>query len=81
MTIWCVDDGNKAIEQVVEFTVGPLGVILSPEPAPVAIGKRRQNEDLFASLRGGEEWTDLPGTRYEVLPHYWAAFILIGESD
>jgi CHAT domain-containing protein len=27
---------------------------------------RRQSEQLFASLRGGEQWDDLPGTRYEV---------------
>jgi CHAT domain-containing protein len=66
VTVWKLDDKDQPSESIVAFPVGPLGVILAPEPAPVAIDSRRKNETLLAGLRGGENWKDLPGTRYEV---------------
>ena len=66
VTVWDVDEQDKGREEVVAFPVGPLGVILAREPAPEAVGNRRKQEQFFAKLRRGEEWHDLPGTRYEV---------------
>jgi len=43
---------------------GKLGVVLAPDPAPVAIANRRRLDVLVAG-RGGD-WKDLPGTRVEL---------------
>lgn len=67
VTVWRVDDTNQAKEMSVTLPVGPLGVVFDLEPAPIALADRRKNEALFAKLRGGEVWTDLPGTRFEVI--------------
>ena len=64
--VWRLGEDNKAEEKTLQFPVGPLGVILAQDPAPVAIASHRKDEAMFASLRGGESWNDLPGTRFEV---------------
>ena len=64
--VWRLKEDNKAEEKTLQFPVGPLGVILAQDPAPVALASHRKDEAMFASLRGGESWNDLPGTRFEV---------------
>ncbi len=38
---------------------------MAKEPAREAIARRRESDQLLASLRGGD-WQELPGTRFEV---------------
>src|SRR5262249_42162686 len=49
-----------------DLAPGKLGVVLAAEPAPQAIKQRRQTDQLLESLRGGQTWSDLPGTRVEL---------------
>jgi CHAT domain-containing protein/tetratricopeptide (TPR) repeat protein len=63
---WRVDEENRSSEQIVSLPVGPLGVLLALDPAPVAIPKLREIDALLANVRGGDTWKNLPGTRYEV---------------
>jgi tetratricopeptide (TPR) repeat protein len=66
--VWRLDrEGATPVARTLELTVrpGPLGVTLAKEPAPVALDRRRRIEAEVAQ-RGGEDWAELPGTRYEV---------------
>ena len=47
-----------------DIVPGKLGVVLDPDPAPVAIANRRNTDAMLLALRGGD-WSDLPGTRIE----------------
>ncbi len=50
-----------------DLASGKLGVVLDPRPAPEAIAENRKLQQVFiASRSGGEDFTPLPGTRYEV---------------
>jgi CHAT domain-containing protein/Tfp pilus assembly protein PilF len=64
--VWRIGKDNKPVEQMVSLPVGPLGVVLAPEPAPLALAERRKTETIFANLNRGEDFRDLPGTRFEV---------------
>jgi CHAT domain-containing protein len=66
VTVWRVDERDKAGERTVNLPAGPLGVVLARDPAPQAIADRRKMDEVLASFRGGGSWKDLPGTRFEV---------------
>lgn len=66
VVIWRVGVDGFAVENTVTVPIGPLGVSLSPDPAPTAISDAREADSFFSSIRRGDNWTDLPGTRYEV---------------
>lgn len=66
VVIWRVGVDGFSVENTVTVPIGPLGVSLSPDPAPKAISDAREADSFFSSIRRGDNWTDLPGTRYEV---------------
>jgi tetratricopeptide (TPR) repeat protein len=50
-----------------ELAPGKLGVVIDPRPAPIAIAENRKLQKVLLASRGGsDEFTSLPGTRYEV---------------
>src|SRR5262249_37151627 len=50
-----------------DLTSGKLGVVLDPRPAPEALAEERKlNQVLAAARGGGDNFSPLPGTRYEV---------------
>jgi tetratricopeptide (TPR) repeat protein len=60
-----------------ELAPGPLGVVLDPRPAPLAIADQRQFRQVLAAVRsGGDDFDPLPGTRAEV-----EALALLFRSD
>jgi tetratricopeptide (TPR) repeat protein len=65
--VWRLDRAARPPQAaILELTVrpGPLGAAMAREPAPVALDRRRRIEADLAQR--GEEWAELPGTRYEV---------------
>ena len=66
LAYWRVGDDGRAAEKTVRVPPGALGVVLHRDPAPQAVANRRKHDELFASLRAGDRFDDLPGTRYEV---------------
>ena len=50
-----------------ELGAGTLGVVFDARPAPEAIAANRKLQQVLVAARGGDEdFTPLPGTRYEV---------------
>src|SRR5262249_42002315 len=50
-----------------ELAAGKLGVVLDPKPAPEAIAEQRKLQRILVAARSGDEdFTPLPGTRFEV---------------
>src|SRR5262249_15433462 len=50
-----------------ELAAGKLGVVLDPQPAPIALKEqRRMDQVLTAARSGSEHFAHLPGTWYEV---------------
>ena len=64
--VWRLLEDNQAEQRSYSFPLGPMGVILAEETAPVALAQRRQSDVLLAQLRSAETFNDLAGTRYEV---------------
>jgi hypothetical protein len=65
--IWRLDrEASVPAARIVDLTLrpGPLGITVASEPAPEALDRRRRIEAEVAQR--GEEWAELPGTRYEV---------------
>ncbi len=71
-----VAEGEKAIAVEVwrdgrpfrrELAPGELGVMIDPNPAPVAIAEQRKLQQVLTAARSGDEdFAPLPGTRREV---------------
>jgi tetratricopeptide (TPR) repeat protein len=66
LTFWRAGNEDKAAEKTVRVPPGTLGVVLARDPAPQALADRRKRDEQFASLTRGEQFGDIPGTRYEV---------------
>jgi hypothetical protein len=50
-----------------ELVPGKLGVVLDPRAAPIAIAENRKLQKVLLAARGSsDEFSSLPGTRYEV---------------
>ncbi|MGO9920777.1 MAG: CHAT domain-containing protein [Isosphaeraceae bacterium] len=71
-----VAEGDKLVTALVwrdgrssrqDLAPGELGVMIDPQPAPVAIAEQRKLQQVLVEARSGAEtFVPLPGTRYEV---------------
>ena len=61
-----VDVWREGVSSRTDLTPGPLGVVIDPRPAPVAIAEQRKLQQVLLAARGGDkDFAPLPGTRYE----------------
>ncbi len=62
-----VEIWREGVSSLRELASGKLGIVIDPQPAPLAIAERRKLRQVLASARGSDEkFKPLPGTRSEV---------------